>query len=85
MDKEAEIVVLGYGGAGAVAAITAATGGANVLIIEKQPASSHYTSTGLSGANFVCPSDKKAFRTYTQALHAYSRDTSPLDNDLLDV
>src|SRR5208283_4879943 len=33
----ADVVIVGYGGAGAVAAITAHDAGANVLIIEKTP------------------------------------------------
>ena len=34
-DKEADVVVIGYGGAGAAAAITAHDAGAEVLILEK--------------------------------------------------
>jgi 3-oxosteroid 1-dehydrogenase len=34
--EEAEVVVVGYGGAGAVTAIAAADAGAKVLIMEKQ-------------------------------------------------
>ncbi len=37
-DYEADVVVVGYGGAGATAAITAFDAGAKVLILEKQPA-----------------------------------------------
>jgi len=36
-DSEADVVVVGYGGAGAVAAITAHDAGAKVLILEKAP------------------------------------------------
>ncbi len=36
-DREADVVVVGYGGAGAVAAITVAEQGASVLVIEKTP------------------------------------------------
>ena len=36
-DKEADVVVVGFGGAGAAAAITAHDAGAKVLILEKQP------------------------------------------------
>ncbi len=51
-DKEADVVIVGYGGAGAVAAITAADAGADVLILEKQPAdteaqTNHTNSTRL--------------------------------------
>ncbi len=37
-DYEADVVIVGYGGAGAAAAITAADAGAKVLILEKLPA-----------------------------------------------
>jgi len=36
-DKEADVVIVGYGGAGAVAAITACDAGAKVLVLEKAP------------------------------------------------
>lgn len=36
-DHEADVVVVGYGGAGVVAAITAHDAGANVLVLEKSP------------------------------------------------
>jgi 3-oxosteroid 1-dehydrogenase len=50
-DKEADVVVLGYGGAGAVAAITAADKGAKVLIVEKMPENAHYPNTKMSGGS----------------------------------
>ena len=37
-DYEADVVVVGYGGAGAIAAFTAHDAGAKVLLLEKQPA-----------------------------------------------
>jgi succinate dehydrogenase/fumarate reductase flavoprotein subunit len=40
-DKEADVVVVGYGGAGAATAITAADEGATVLLLEKQAEDSH--------------------------------------------
>ena len=36
-DKEVDVVVVGYGAAGGVSAITAHDGGAKVLLIEKMP------------------------------------------------
>jgi succinate dehydrogenase/fumarate reductase flavoprotein subunit len=51
-DKETDVVVAGYGGAGAVAAITASEGGASVIILEKasQP-----------GGNTACASGNVRF------------------------
>ena len=36
-DKETDVIVIGYGGAGAVTAITAHDAGAEVLVVEKAP------------------------------------------------
>ena len=47
-DEETDVVIVGYGGAGAVAAITAADAGAQVLVLEKLPAD---TSTRILHTN----------------------------------
>lgn len=47
-DLEADLVVVGYGGAGAAAAITAADLGAEVIVLEKQPAHRHTPSTRMA-------------------------------------
>lgn len=44
-DYEADVVVVGYGGAGAVTAITAHDKGTEVLILEKNPADKHTPNT----------------------------------------
>ena len=44
-DAQADLVVVGYGGAGAAAAITAADRGARVLVVEKQPEDHHTPSS----------------------------------------
>jgi len=54
-DKEADVVVVGYGGAGAAAAITAHDAGAKVLILEK--AATGGGSTYFSGGFFASPRD----------------------------
>ena len=56
-DEEADVVTVGYGGAGAAAAVTAADLGASVLILEKQPESHHTPSTKVSGGYVVRVSD----------------------------
>ena len=55
----ADVVIVGYGGAGAVAAITANNLGANVLVLEKTPLVNRATPTGLTirgggGNSSVC-------------------------------
>ena len=54
--EEADVIVMGYGGAGAVAAISAHDAGARVLILETQPAdtpskTNHTPSSRLSGGH----------------------------------
>jgi succinate dehydrogenase/fumarate reductase flavoprotein subunit len=61
-DREADIVCVGYGGAGAITAITAAGLGATVVILEKQPGDTvseirHTPNTRSSGGVVVCPTD----------------------------
>ena len=51
-DEEADVVIVGYGGAGACAAIEAADHGATVLIIEKQPENAHYSNSRMSGGYY---------------------------------
>ncbi len=48
-ELEADLVVVGYGGAGAVTAIAAADLGATVIVVEKQPCHAHTPSTRMSG------------------------------------
>lgn len=49
-DKTADVVIVGYGGAGAIAAITAADAGAGVIVLEKSPALASFSKlTGVTG------------------------------------
>ena len=62
-DKEADVIVLGFGGAGAATAITAADNGASVIIIERQPQATLRSNSRMSGGIFHCPDkigDRKA-------------------------
>ena len=54
-DKEADVVVVGLGGAGAATAITAADNGASVIVIERQPKDTLRSNTRMSGGIFHCP------------------------------
>ncbi|MDO8672090.1 MAG: FAD-binding protein, partial [Dehalococcoidia bacterium] len=65
----AEVVVVGLGGAGTVAAITAHDLGARVLVIEKQPKSTHCTNTAMSGGVFITVSDAQKAIEYMESIH----------------
>ena len=56
-DGSADIVVVGFGAAGAGAAISAAEAGATVLLLEKQPEAWHTPSTRASGGQVTAVMD----------------------------
>ena len=51
----ADIIVVGYGAAGAAATIEAARAGSRVLILEKSPQDGHCSTTRLSAGIYQCP------------------------------
>jgi len=70
-DYEADVVVLGLGGAGASAAIEAYDNGAKVIVLEKQPEGRHFSNTRMSGGVFHNPDpsgDRKALVEYVKAM-----------------
>jgi succinate dehydrogenase/fumarate reductase flavoprotein subunit len=70
-DVEADVVVMGFGGAGACAAIEAHDAGAKVLLLEKQPKATHYSNTRMAGGIFHSPDptgDKAALKEYAKAM-----------------
>ncbi len=70
-DLETDVVVLGFGGAGATTAIVAAQNGAKVVVLEKNPEDAHISNTRMSGGIFHCPfkdGDPKALKDYAQAM-----------------
>ena len=70
-DKEADVIVVGYGAAGACAAIEAHDAGAGVLILEKQLKATHYNNTRMSGGFFHSPDpsgDRTALKAYALAM-----------------
>ena len=56
-DEEADVIVVGYGAAGACAAITAADRGLRVMVLEKQPRAWHTPSTRASGGQVMAVDD----------------------------
>ena len=67
-NKEADVVVMGFGGAGAAAAITAADSGAKVLIIEKAPEGEEGGNTRISGNLWFNPTPADKAITYMKAM-----------------
>jgi 3-oxosteroid 1-dehydrogenase len=70
-DHEADVVVIGLGGAGASAAIEAHDNGAKVLVLEKQAEENHFTNTRMSGGVFHNPDpsgDRAARVEYIKAM-----------------
>jgi hypothetical protein len=65
-DHEADVVVVGYGGAGIVAAITAHDAGAKVLVLEKAPFRGG-GSTSMSFGQCASPSNAKDAADYLYA------------------
>ena len=62
--EEADIVVVGFGGAGAACAIAAADHGASVIILEKQPEDRHTPSTYMSGGIVMAVNDVDRAASY---------------------
>jgi len=70
-DIQADVVVMGFGGAGACAAIEAHDAGAKVVLLEKQPKETHYSNTRMAGGIFHSPDptgDKAALKEYAKAM-----------------
>lgn len=63
-DMEADIVVVGFGGAGSAAAITARRLGASVIVLEKQATVRHTPSTRMSGGLVMGVNDAALASTY---------------------
>jgi succinate dehydrogenase/fumarate reductase flavoprotein subunit len=67
-DKEADIVVVGFGGAGAATAITAHDLGASVLMLEKAPEGEEGGNTRVAGQGYLQVYDVEKAVTYLNAL-----------------
>ena len=81
-DKEADVVVVGFGGAGACAAIAAADAGASVILLEKNAEAEHLSNTLMSGGIFHSPDkdgDKEALKQYLRGM--FSGENLPTKNE----
>ena len=75
-DKEADVVVLGCGGAGTVAAVTAHDAGAKVIIIEKAPEGGGNSRIGGADFCFTVPAKTGDAATF---MHAVCNGTTPME------
>ncbi|MBM2824462.1 MAG: FAD-binding dehydrogenase [Dehalococcoidales bacterium] len=82
---QAEVIVVGYGGGGGVAAVTAHDAGADVLIVEKQPAETHVNNTLMSGGAFISPTDVKGTEEYLRILAHVDKDLFWTDPEIIKV
>jgi len=78
--EEAEVIVVGYGGAGAVTAITAHDAGAKVLIVEKQPSDTptqvrHTPNTRMSAGAWFSPAEVEKAILYLEGMVKISNET----------
>ena len=67
-DKEADVVVVGFGGAGAAAAITAQNAGVSVLMVEKAPKGEEGGNTRVAGQGYLNATPKESAIEYFNAL-----------------
>src|SRR6266550_1050478 len=78
-DDEADVVIVGYGGAGASAAVAAHDAGAKVLIVEKNAGGGN---TKLATRTFISPENSAAAQQHIQALSSGTLDQQTLDSCL---
>lgn len=72
--EETDVVVVGFGGAGASAAIAASDGGANVIVLEKAPEGQEGGNTSVSGGG-----SNVGLAESPEFLHAQFPDTIPAE------
>src|SRR3972149_6097479 len=84
-DQTADVVIVGYAAAGAVAAITAHDAGAQVLILEKQAEKGQITNSNMSGGIFICPSDVNTAVRYLETLYKVDRGLYWTGRDIIRV
>ena len=70
-DTEAEVVIVGFGGAGAAASITASDLGAKVIILEKAPQGRHGGNTKVAGQGYLNTDSVQDSIDYLTAMCGY--------------
>jgi len=84
VEHVADLVILGFGAAGGCTAIEAADLGAEVVIIEKQPESTHVSNTRMSGGGFHSPDpdgDRESLKAYAKAMFSGDNVPGKLEGD----
>ena len=89
-DMETEVVIVGYGGAGAVAAITAQEAGVKTLILEKNSCdllgkTRHTPSTRIAGGGWYSPEDIDGAVEYMKGMFRVSNEASAEHLEMLPV
>lgn len=83
-DYETDVVIVGFGGAGACSAIAAADSGANVILLEKNLAEEHLSNTIMCGGFFHSPDksgDPEALKQYLRAMFSGDNLESKVEGD----
>ncbi|HWK13040.1 MAG TPA: FAD-dependent oxidoreductase [Rhizobiaceae bacterium] len=86
-EYEADVIVLGFGAAGACAAIEAHDAGASVILIERQPEATHYSNSRMSGGGYHSPhpdGDRAALKEYAKAMFSGENLSVKLDGETPD-
>jgi len=86
-EYEADVIVLGFGAAGACAAIEAHDAGASVILIERQPEATHYSNSRMSGGGYHSPhpdGDRAALKEYAKAMFSGENLSVKLDGEVPD-
>ena len=84
-DRTVDVIVVGFGDAGAVAAMTAHDAGAEVLVVEKQREDARRPNSRFSGGLFISPSDVDAAAHYMTQLYRINDDLYETDPALIRV
>jgi succinate dehydrogenase/fumarate reductase flavoprotein subunit len=85
-DRTADVVVVGYGGAGAVSAVTAHDRGAKVLVLEKQPADRHTSNTQMCLGVFLSPDTVEnavAYMSVASRVNVDMPESKDIDDDVI--
>lgn len=84
-DKEADVVVVGFGGAGSAAAIEAARAGASVLLLEKATEEFAGGNTSSTDVGVWCPGNYENAVTYIKALCAGTTPDDLIEAEVRDM